>query len=107
MTRGDIVLVSNPQQKTEGHEQHGNRPAVIVSNNLCNRYSPVIEIVYLTTTHKAKLPTHVTLEHRKSVVLCEAVYSIDKSRIIKIFEHCTLSDMEQINNALKISLGLE
>lgn len=108
MTRGDIVLVSNPQQKTTGHEQHSNRPAIVVSNNICNRFSPVVEIVYLTTSQtKNKLPTHVMLENRKSIALCEAVYSIDKCRIYKVCERCTPSEMEKINHALKISLGLE
>ena len=106
MTRGDIVIVRN--DTATGHEQNGNRPAVIVSNNLCNKHSPVIEIVYLTTKQKSKLPTHTQIFHNNtpSTVLCEAVYSVDNSRIFRIVGHITEQEQQAINHALKISLDL-
>lgn len=106
MTRGDIVIVRNDTTAT-GHEQNGDRPAIIVSNNLCNKHSPVIEIVYLTTKQKSKLPTHTPILHNKiSTALCEAVYSVDKSRIYRIVGHITEQEQKNINRALKISLDL-
>ena len=46
MKRGDIYDARlNP---TEGSEQAGTRPVVIVSRNAINRYSPVVVIVPLT-----------------------------------------------------------
>ena len=107
MTRGDIAIVRNDTTAT-GHEQNGDRPAVIVSNNLCNTHSPVIEIVYLTTKQKSKLPTHTPIFHdgRVSTALCEAVYSVDKSRIYCIVGHITTQEQDNINRALKISLDL-
>ena len=49
MQHGDIVYI----QMTEGvGSEIGGldcRPAIIVSNDAANRFSPVIEVVYLTT----------------------------------------------------------
>lgn len=46
INRGDIFYV-NPSE-TVGSEQRSGRPAIIVSNPLCNEHSPVVEVVYLT-----------------------------------------------------------
>lgn len=107
--RGDIVYVRNEEGKSTGCEWTKDRPAIIVSNNLCNEHSPVIEIVYLTTSpRKHLLPTHVIVHSTplNSVALCEAVYSVDKSRIESVIGQCSTSEILRINNALAISLGL-
>lgn len=108
MLRGDIVYIRN-DGKSVGSEWLKDRPAIIVSNNLCNEHSPVIEIVYTTTAQrKHPLPTHVIVHSTplNSVALCEAVYSVDKSRIECVIGHCSTSEILRINNALAISLGL-
>ena len=43
INRGDIFYV-NPSE-TVGSEQRSGRPAIIVSNPLCNEHSPVVEVV--------------------------------------------------------------
>lgn len=109
MYRGDIVYVRNEEGKFTGCEQTKNRPAIIVSNNLCNEHSPVVEVVYTTTSpRKRLLPTHVIMHSTplNSIALCEAVYSVDKSRIESVIGHCSTSEILRINNALAISLGL-
>lgn len=108
MQRGDIVYVRNNDNST-GHETTKDRPAIIVSNNLCNEHSPVIEVVFTTTSpRKHLLPTHVIMHSTpyNSIALCEAVYSVDKSRITSVIGQCSTSEILRINNALEISLGL-
>ena len=56
INRGDIFYV-NPSE-TVGSEQRSGRPAIIVSNPLCNEHSPVVEVVYLTCQYKKPMPTH-------------------------------------------------
>lgn len=109
MYRGDIVYIRNEESKSTGCEQAKDRPAIIVSNNLCNEHSPVIEVVYTTTSpRKRLLPTHVIMHSTplNSVALCEAVYSVDKSRIENVIGRCSTSEILRINHALAISLGL-
>lgn len=108
MKRGDIVHVTNDPYRSTGSEQTFSRPAVIVSNDLCNQHSPVVEVVYTTTSKKTKLPTHVSLRStpKESTALCEAVYSVDKHRIERRLGHVSDAELVQINRALGISLGL-
>ena len=109
MLRGDIVYIHNEHCKSTGSEWTKDRPAIIVSNNLCNEHSPVVEVVYTTTARrKHLLSTHVIMHSTpvNSVALCEAVYSVDKSRIEQVIGRCSTSEILRINNALAISLGL-
>lgn len=104
MKRGEIYYIKN--ENTVGCEQRGIRPAVIVGNDLGNKYSPVLLVVYFTTQKKKHLPTHVYVRGQ-GIALCEQIFTIDKTRLLQKKGECTSSDMERINKALLISLGME
>lgn len=105
--RGDIFYVGGGHA-TDG-EQGANRPAVIVSNDIGNRYAPIVEIVYLTTQNKRNLPTHVHIKSSKrpSIVLCEQVTTVSKRRLERWLGHVTAKEMQEINRAIKRSLALD
>lgn len=109
--RGDIFhIMGTPNRNTtHGSEQWPDRPAVIVSNNLNNKYSPVVEVVYLTGRTKQRLPTHVRINSAEipSVALCEQVNSVSVDRLGNPMGVCTEGEMLDINCALAVSLGLE
>ena len=110
MTRGDIVYVRVDKRKSTGSEWAFDRPAIIVSNDVCNEHSAVVEVVFTTSTRrKHLLPTHVVLHSTPlvSIALCESVYSVDKSRINRIIGRCSEKEMFRINDALAVSLGLK
>lgn len=84
--RGDVYYVDFGHN-IESCKQSGIRPAVIVSNNRANVYSPVITVVPLTSRiHKKRsLPTHVYIPRgcgtglpKSSMALAEQVETIDK-----------------------------
>lgn len=105
--RGKVFYVNKvPAQYMS--EQEAGRPAVIVSNDMNNEYSEVVEVVYLTTKVKTDLPTHVDVRATgiRSTVLCEQVHSVAKERISDYCGKCTASEMAMIDMALSISLGL-
>ena len=106
--RGDVFFITGSSGRIYGSEQKTYRPAVVVSNNKANKYSPVVEVVYLTSAEKAKyLPTHVdVLCQIPSVALCEQVSSISKERLGTYIRSCTDKEMKAIDKALIISLGL-
>lgn len=108
MKRGEIYYI-NSFYTEEGSEQRAGRPAVIVSNDTCNEVSPVVEVVYLTAQPKKDLPTHVFIRSSiyPSTVLCEQIHSISKERIAEYVGKCTKSELEAIDNALAISLGID
>lgn len=94
---------------TTGHEQSGNRPCIIVSNDINNKHSFVVEVVFLTTKRKPLLPTHVRIcsTYYNSTALCEQVTSIDKRRFLSYAGEVTEEEMRKIDEAIKISLGIK
>jgi mRNA-degrading endonuclease toxin of MazEF toxin-antitoxin module len=94
--------------ETVGSEERSGRPAIIVSNRLCNKHSPVVEVVYLTCQHKPPLPTHVRIDSagRCSTALCEQITSVDVSRLGDYKGHLTDREMAQVDTALMASLEL-
>lgn len=107
--RGEMYYIyKEPYSHAYGNEQEPGRPAIIVSNDMNNQYSRVVEIVFLTTQEKKPLPTHVaiTTAKRDSIALCEAVYSVDKGRLGSRVGTVPEDTMRKIDEALCISLGI-
>lgn len=113
--KGDLICVELPS--VGGSIQSGKRPCVVVSNNACNKYSPVITIVPLTSRKKHEIPTHVYLKSkdvfdlqylniRDSTILCEQIITVSKDNIVagraKIKPHV----LKSINEALAVQLNL-
>ncbi len=107
MRRGDIYYIKK-RDTVVGSEQEAGRPAVIVSNDMCNEYSSCVEVVYLTTQPKKDLPTHVTVRSTGtlSTALCEQIFTICKDRIEEYSGSCSASEMNMIDAALCCSLAI-
>lgn len=107
--RGEIRYMMKGE--ITGSEQSGGRPVVIVSNEQCNKYSPVITVVPITSQEKTALPTHFKLEDDKypvyGTVLCEQVQSCSKLRLGQYVGDIDGRDMRQIEERLKIQLELK
>jgi mRNA interferase MazF len=87
------------------------RPIIIVSNNLCNKFSPTITLVPTTTQTKQKLPTHVTVGVesgliKESVALVECISTLDKSILGKRVGRCSEETMNKINKAIQIQTNI-
>ena len=105
--RGDIFYIYRSCEQT-GSEQASGRPAIVVSNDLCNRRSNVIEVVYLTTQPKTDMPTHVRISStaRVSTALCEQISSVDKTRLGDFYGTCNDEELREVDAAILISLGI-
>lgn len=105
--RGEIYHICG--KEAVGHEQRGNRPAVIVSNNVGNEHSPVVEVVYLTTQEKKRLPTHVQIysSPRVSTAMCEQIDTVDKRRLGDLIGRVTEGEQQKIDKALAVSLEID
>lgn len=110
--RGDIVFVQL-ETDTFGSEQGNSRPALIIQNDVGNKHSPTVIVSFLTSSSKSKLPTHVAIGANAesglklpSTVLLEQIRTVDKSRITKKIGQISLSEVESINHALSVSVGL-
>jgi mRNA interferase MazF len=108
VSRGDIYYVCSGNRDATGSEQKTDRPAVIVSNNKGNEFSQIVEVVYLTGEEKKRyLPTHVQIMCKiPSTALCEQIASVSKSRLTEYVRTCSAAEMEKIDRALMVSLGI-
>jgi mRNA interferase MazF len=112
-SRGEIYF-AELEDKIIGSEQGGQRPVMILQNDVGNRFSPtVIVAVFTTKIKKSKLPTHIEFDSREfglhddSLLMLEQIKTIDKSRLKKHIIKCESSCiMDRINSALSISVGL-
>ena len=109
--RGDIFYAD--LSPVIGSEQGGIRPVLIIQNDVGNKYSPTVICAAITSQiNKAKLPTHIELEAKKyallknSVVLLEQIRTIDKKRLREKVSRLDDVIMNEVNRALKISLGI-
>lgn len=92
--QGDIVFLDfNP---TKGHEQKGQRPAIVISKNIFN-INTKMAIICPITSNKKEFPTHYILEDTKKIkgsVLCEHIRSIDyEARNLKFVERASDNDL--------------
>ena len=109
--RGDIYYAD--LRPVVGSEQGGIRPVLIIQNDIGNKHSPTVICAAITSKmNKAKIPTHVELDTKKSAMLTDAVILLEQLRTIenkrlkeKIFHFD--DDMQQkVNSALMVSLEL-
>lgn len=110
--RGDIYLVD--LGTNIGSEQGGCRPVLLLQNNVGNHYAPTLIAAPVSTRYrkKSKQPPHSLIEgienlNSPSVVLAEQIITIDKVRVLKYIGQVSGEQMERINQAVKVSLGLE
>lgn len=112
MRRGDVFEARlNP---TEGSEQAGTRPVVIVSRDAINTNSSVVVVIPLTKAANVKrnYPNNVTVAKGEggltfdSVLLGGQVRAISKSRLLQQRGALTAETMQRIDHALRITLDL-
>ena len=110
--RGDVYLAG--LDPTEGSEQAGVRPVVVVSRNALNRFSRIAVVCPLIdSANKTRVyPSHVRVPAAsgglkiESIVITEQVRAISKTRLKKQLGKFDQKTMIQIDAALKITLDL-
>ncbi|MDI3280395.1 MAG: type II toxin-antitoxin system PemK/MazF family toxin [Bacillota bacterium] len=109
--RGDVFYAD--LDPVAGCEQGGQRPVLILQNDLGNRYGPTTIVAPITShLREEKLPTQVKIPagrcrfERDSVVLLEQIRTVDKCRLQRKLTRLDKGLMERVRDALEISLGL-
>lgn len=110
--RGDIFYAD--LSPVVGSEQGGMRPVLIVQNDTGNKHSPTVIAAAITSqVGKSRLPTHIELSgqscglSRDSVILLEQIRTIDKSRLRERMGRLEEPLMNEVDNAIAVSFGLE
>lgn len=110
VNRGDICWIA-PGDFERGGENtiRSDRPAIIVSNEEINEGNYNFMVVFLTTRPKRDEKTHVTIRSssRMSTALCEQITTVSSEQIGKYIGTCTIDEMEAVDRACIIALGIE
>ena len=95
-----IVLVN--LDPTQGSEINKTRPCVIVSPNEMNKYLQTIVVAPMTTNSRP-YPTRVEVKHNntKGWVVLDQLRSVDRPRIVKIFDSLTEKEIARIKAVIQ------
>ena len=109
---GDIYLVNF--DPTIGAEIRKTRPALVLQNDIANKSSSVTIVAAISSKFDDPLyPTEVLISAKArtglavdSVVLLNQIRTVDKRRLVKRLGTLSAAKMEDVDRALRISVGL-
>lgn len=108
--RGEIYWVD--WSPSRGSEQSGLRPALVVQNDVGNKFSPTTIVAALTTAIEKPYPFLVKVTAKESglpkdsTVNLAVILTIDKTRLRNKCGELSDAKMLEVNEAIKASLGL-
>ena len=108
--RGEIWTVG--LEPVVGSEQGKARPALIIQNDIGNLYSPVLIVADVTSGERARYDVQVEVKapegglQQNSIVLLNQIRTIDKRRVGRYWGRLSPQTMQQVDEAIEISLGL-
>lgn len=104
--RGDVYWVN--LDPVVGTEIRKTRPAVVVSNDSCNRYGARVVVLPVTSNVDSLYPGEAMVEvkGKRGRALGDQIRSIDKSRLKARVARLTADEMSRVDEALAITLGL-
>jgi mRNA interferase MazF len=108
MKRGEVWWVNF--DSSLGGEIQKTRPAVIVSNDAANKYLNRLQVIPLTSQKTERVypgEASVTLEGKPGKALTDQIATVSKARFLNRAGKLTMLEMQRIERALKIQLGLE
>jgi len=107
--RGSVYLVNF--DPTIGAEIKKTRPAVIISNDVANQYSPIVIVAAITGRPEPKFdevlikPPEGGLT-KPSVIQPTQIRSLDKRRLVRKLGNLSRETGQALDTALQITLGL-
>jgi len=98
---------------TIGSEIRKTRPALVIQNDVANRYSPITIVAAITSKfQEPPYPTEVILDPAesglplRSAVVLNQIRSVDRQRLGRRMGRVGARTMQRIDRAIRVSLGL-
>jgi mRNA interferase MazF len=104
--RGEIWWVA--LDPTLGSEIRKTRPAVVVSNDACNRHGNRVVVLPLTSNVDSLFPgeARVSAAGKPARALGDQIRSLDKRRLRSRVSTVSQEELAAIDEALRLTLGL-
>jgi len=107
--RGEVWLVNwNPAR---GSEQAGKRPALVIQNDIGNEKATTTIVAAISSSVKI-YPMNIEIDppegglERPSIVKTGQILTVSKERLEKRLGRISSKKMEEVNQAIKLSLDL-
>jgi mRNA interferase MazF len=106
MKRAEVWWVSFPSSTGGGIQKE--RPAIIVSNDIANRLLNRVQVVPLTSSIDRLYPSeaYVTVNNVQHKALADQIATISKKRITNQMGRISQADMQAVERAIRVQLGL-
>ena len=106
MKRGEVWWINF--DPSVGGEIQKRRPAVIISNDISNKYLNRVQVIPLTSKIDKLYPSeaYVQFEGKQGKALADQLTTVSKLRLINKAGSISKADIEQVERAIKIQLGL-
>ena len=106
LRRGDVVWVE--LDPARGTEIRKTRPAVVISNDSCNRYGSRVVVLPVTSNVSSLFPgeARIELAGKPARVLGDQIRSVDKARLRSRIGRLRQEELREVEDAVKVTLGL-
>jgi mRNA interferase MazF len=110
--RGEVYLVEFDPAR--GREIQKTRPAIVIQNDIGNRYSPVTIVAAITSKlSSTPYPVEVAVSPSQengltmpSAIQLSQIRSVDQQRLVRRLGTLDTATMLKVDRAVRISLGL-
>ena len=93
----------------QGTEIRKTRPAIVLSNDACNRFGTRVVVVPLTSNIESLYPGEaiVSIKGRQARALGDQIRSLDRRRLRGRIARLTPDELRDVETAICVTLGFE